>query len=1185
MVKSITMSFWDKIKPPVKDIRTIGSWAFNKLKLPTRDIVTIGRALPRVKTPFGAVRKTGEWAFNTLRKKAYEPTRRYFEPTKDVRFRDMARQLPETGIKGLQIATTMREEMSKSGGSLALSLHNIFADIKKEKRISEFIPDRDVSKLEKGIHQFVFGKEPVKSIEKRMIEGQKYAEELGFKKTALPISMIGVGAIIALDFTGFGGGKKTVVKMIAKLDDVADISKILRKIGVAEDLILPTAKKMKTIKSEVQIASVFDKLDILQKSTKITPKARHADKLLETMRRPIKPITKVEPKIIPKIARTKADKVLEIRRFKTEKIAEKATKAKDTIREIGKKEYKGFELPEENSFRYLQRQLQDKMNRLKITQEAVIKKGGKIDEASDAYLKQELYYGKAGNVIDKFDNDFVEPFLRKAKDKKITIDDLGEFLYAKHAPERNIQIAEINKKLPAGGSGMTDEQAKNIITKFEKQGKLKELENLADEFYESVTKKRLKLLGDSGLEKSDLITKLEEGYKNYIPLKGKEGVERIGAVGQGFSVTGKDVRRAFGRGSRAKNPFVQSILDYQSTLIRNEKNKIAKSFLKLVEENPNPKIWEVEGLKYVPRYDKTGEMISLDPKYKFADNVLQVRIDGKIKLITIHDKVLANSMKNIGVERSIKCLYRVNDYLRGVNTIFNPEFLITNFQRDLQTALINVGGEQSAKMAKNTALNLPKAMKGIWRNVRKGDVTSEWAKTYQELKDMGGKTGFFDMKTIDEKVRQLEKNIKRYNSNKTTDKMSGFVKAIGDYVSDTNEVVEMAVRTSAYNEAIVNGATKSKAASLAKNLTVNFNKKGNWGTMLNTFYLFANAGIQGSARVLTALKHKNVRKIVGAITAGSFAINEMNRAINEEEYKKISDFNKNSNLIFMMPSGNHLKIKLPYGFNIFKIMGDIANESMHRETSVAEAGKRLIVALDDAYNPLSSPTVAQFISPTILDPVVQWSENKNWFGGPIKPSQLTFGAKKRESSLHWASVRPQTKAITEWLNKVTGGSEIEAGFIDISPENIDEIINFIGGGVGKFLSNSLATGISLSKGEFPKLKNIPFIRKVIQEPSEFWEKATIREIKEKSSIKELEKREIDKLKTAIRDGLKDEDIDKEEATKIVKEILRNQAKIKAGQVFSEIKNASSEEKKKAILELNKLEREEFIKILKKSIKE
>ena len=35
------------------------------------------------------------------------------------------------------------------------------------------------------------------------------------------------------------------------------------------------------------------------------------------------------------------------------------------------------------------------------------------------------------------DKDFVEPFVKKAKDSKITIDELGDYLYAKHAPERN----------------------------------------------------------------------------------------------------------------------------------------------------------------------------------------------------------------------------------------------------------------------------------------------------------------------------------------------------------------------------------------------------------------------------------------------------------------------------------------------------------------------------------------------------------------------------------------------------------------------------------------------------------------------------------------------------------------------------------------------------------------------------
>jgi len=262
------MSIFDRFKFPTEDAKKVGSWAFNILKPPVEDVATIGRALPRVRSPFGAIKKTGSWAFNTLKEKAYKPTKRYFEPTSSVRFRDILRQLPETGKKELELTKTMREEMSKSGGSLALSLHNLFSDIKKEKRISEYKPSRDASKLEQGIHQFVFGKEPVKSIELRIKEGEKTAKDLGFGKLSLPASMIGVGATISLDFAGFGGGKKEAFKYLAKVSDVADTAKVMRQVGVVEDIIEVSAPRIAKMKNADDVARAFDKIDLLQKSTK-----------------------------------------------------------------------------------------------------------------------------------------------------------------------------------------------------------------------------------------------------------------------------------------------------------------------------------------------------------------------------------------------------------------------------------------------------------------------------------------------------------------------------------------------------------------------------------------------------------------------------------------------------------------------------------------------------------------------------------------------------------------------------------------------------------------------------------------------------------------------------------------------------------------------------------------------------
>jgi hypothetical protein len=50
------------------------------------------------------------------------------------------------------------------------------------------------------------------------------------------------------------------------------------------------------------------------------------------------------------------------------------------------------------------------------------------------------------------------------------------------------------------------------------------------------------------------------------------------------------------------------------------------------------------------------------------------------------------------------------------------------------------------------------------------------------------------------------------------------------------------------------GLSRDKAAELAKNLTVNFNKSGEWGTVANSLYLFFNASVQGTSRLIRTLK-------------------------------------------------------------------------------------------------------------------------------------------------------------------------------------------------------------------------------------------------------------------------------------------------------------------------------------------
>ena len=54
----------------------------------------------------------------------------------------------------------------------------------------------------------------------------------------------------------------------------------------------------------------------------------------------------------------------------------------------------------------------------------------------------------------------------------LTADEVNRFLMARHAPERNAQIASINPKLPDGGSGMTNAEAAQVIADLRQGVKL-----------------------------------------------------------------------------------------------------------------------------------------------------------------------------------------------------------------------------------------------------------------------------------------------------------------------------------------------------------------------------------------------------------------------------------------------------------------------------------------------------------------------------------------------------------------------------------------------------------------------------------------------------------------------------------------------------------------------------------------
>src|SRR3990167_3284458 len=113
--------------------------------------------------------------------------------------------------------------------------------------------------------RFVFGEEPIgrpKEEGEKIVTGfggsKELAQKIGFPVFALQV---------ALDFTGIGG-EKNLIKILSKTSDIAETSKILRKIGVAEDIVKETAPVFAKITDEVEIARGINSIKKLQSITK-----------------------------------------------------------------------------------------------------------------------------------------------------------------------------------------------------------------------------------------------------------------------------------------------------------------------------------------------------------------------------------------------------------------------------------------------------------------------------------------------------------------------------------------------------------------------------------------------------------------------------------------------------------------------------------------------------------------------------------------------------------------------------------------------------------------------------------------------------------------------------------------------------------------------------------------------------
>ena len=769
------------------------------------------------------------------------------------------------------------------------------------------------------------------------------------------------------------------------------------------------------------------------------------------------------------------------------------------------------------------KRLQDKYVDIFKLQEDVEAARGARDQSQDFKMAEELMYGKAAEDLRKLD-DKQKDLVDAMKEGGVSVQEVSDYLYALHAPERNALIQERTEGKEESGSGMTNEEARSIIDSIP-SGKKSTLDAVV-KMVRDIQQDTRDTMVEFGLESQEAIDAFESQFDSYVPLSGIAVDEESSVTssyptgGAGLSVFGPTTKRAEGRKSQAENILAQVIAQNASVHIKARTNEALQSLYELVKENPNDKVWRiVDGSKAT----------SQDP------HSVSVRVDGKQKFIRFKDASYAETLRNMNLPATsvfVRMLRAPSNWLRRSFTTLNPEFMISNFSRDIQAAMFNAaaeadieGGLLEGKGIISEMVTLtPKTLKMLMRSESPQSMKRLFAENpeleryYQDFKDDGGKTGWSYAKPLDQIASELEKKTSDKNA---LQEMLGKAENFAEVVEGYNDAFENSIRLSAYIAARKNGVSREKAAQMAKNITVNFNKSGEYGQLLNSVYLFFNASVQGSFRLGKSLltmkpptypdgtqrafkdRFNNAQKMAAALTVLSGMAAMLALAMSDEDedgelyYNKIPDYIKERNLIFMRPNGkDYFKIPLPYGFSMFANLGTAAVEVGAGHKEIDTAMMQLTSSFINSFSPISFGQSSDLFTkagksavPTVFKPIVDIMTNETYFGGPVFKENLPYGLQQPESSMSFRSPE-SVQQFFRWMNEATGGSVEVKGDLDFNPDKMWYLFEYFIGGAGKFVTRSgeVARGLA-AKAEDNDFKieanDVPFARILYGEPSKY----------------------------------------------------------------------------------------------------
>ena len=415
------------------------------------------------------------------------------------------------------------------------------------------------------------------------------------------------------------------------------------------------------------------------------------------------------------------------------------------------------------------------------------------------------------------------------------------------------------------------------------------------------------------------------------------------------------------------------------------------------------------------------------------EHEVRVMKDGEEYVIYVNgDPQLAQAMNNTrafrvraGIENSIskKVIAVVGRKMAAAYTSLSPLFIPSNYFRDLTMTLastaIREDGRYNYLLRKNlvTSWNLGFMLKDyqngkLREKVSNGNATKKEQMFYDFMMN-GGETGFVSSLDVEDLKKKFKNDLKDLDRWKANPVKVGHT--IMDSIEFMNRMIEDSNRFAVYMTSIQYGRSIDEAVNDAKNVTLNFNRKGtgehSWQTIRN-LYLFINPAVQSLQTLGALAKHHPFKftAVTASWLASGILVPIVNAALMQlasafgggdddddwnkdisKKYWQFSKWDRRNNLIMWIPfTHDFVKIPLAQEFRAFYGIGDmIASKMMGGELAEQTWGEYAEDMMGQIVDMLPlDPTgydgnIAVSLMPNAIRPVFELAFNVDFTGKPL----------------------------------------------------------------------------------------------------------------------------------------------------------------------------------------------------------